>query len=75
MLCKSRAGVIPAKAGIQKAVDLLRLSKTWIPAFAGMTAFCRASLVLKRQRYATSDCVTQATRKSSPPRAKQGLLS
>jgi hypothetical protein len=46
MLCKSRAGVIPAKAGIQKAVDLLRLSKTWIPAFAGMTAFCRASLTL-----------------------------
>jgi hypothetical protein len=48
MLCKSRAGVIPAKAGIQKAVDLLRLSKTWIPAFAGMTVFCRGSLEKNR---------------------------
>ena len=42
----SPVGVMPAKAGIQSVIGLLRLYTPWIPAFAGMTVFYRAVLVL-----------------------------
>ena len=43
-LCNSTSGAMPAQAGIQSVLDLPRLLKPWIPACAGMTGFCRASL-------------------------------
>jgi hypothetical protein len=35
---------MPVKAGIQLGVEMFGLFKPWIPAFAGMTGFCRGSL-------------------------------
>jgi putative addiction module component (TIGR02574 family) len=35
---------MPAKAGIQCGAECIGLFKPWIPAFAGMTDFCRPSL-------------------------------
>jgi hypothetical protein len=43
-VCKSSEAVMPAKAGIQFSTDLSGTFKHWIPAFAGMTDFCKPSL-------------------------------
>jgi hypothetical protein len=43
-LCKSPTTAMPAKAGIQCGAEHIGLFKPWIPAFAGMTDFCRPSL-------------------------------
>ncbi len=39
--------VIPAKAGIQRIVDTLRMFISSTPAFAGVTNFCEDSLTLR----------------------------
>jgi hypothetical protein len=41
---KSPFSVVPAQAGIRLGVEMSVFSKPWIPAFAGMTSFCGASL-------------------------------